>query len=236
MSKKALVFAPKFNHQNVDATGAFQPEAVKFCSANLLGTRPYFFNNSEMNSFESRRIDCERHFVAQSDVEVVAFFCHGWKNGIQAGWVRGTIHKLARSLQEVCVPEPTIILYACDTARDADQRQDDDLQPGPGGDGGFADMLRDDCVALGFRPTIYAHAREGHTTWNPWTRVFRPDEAAGGSWVIDPHSELWPKWVKHLNPNAKVGGRFVTDKFNDFRFRFPFMTAEAIKAELQTAK
>lgn len=220
----ALVFAPKHNSDGKrDATGAFQPEARAFCRALSLPERVHMFDNGSLRPFAARRLDCERHLHAARGIGIVAMFCHGWKDGLQAGWRKGEIHKLARSLQSACDAQPVILLYACDAGRDGDADRWDDVGPGPGGEGGFADMLRDELRKLGVRGTIYAHTTEGHTTQNPYVRVFLPDEAAGGQWVVEPSSNLWPTWRRLL-------------RTTDLRFRFPFLSRTELEAELGAAE
>lgn len=220
---KALIFAPLRNTgTKKDATGAFIPEAREFIKSLALNTQVKFFDNDPSRVFSDRRSDCEHHFSEFTGADIVAFFCHGWKDGIQAGWVKGTIHKLAQSLSKSCSPSPTILLYACDAGRDEDGDRADDTLSGPGGEGGFADMLRDDCRRVGLGATIYAHATEGHCTWNPYVRVFLPDEAAGGRWIIEPRSPLWSAWVKAL-------------RNTDMRYRFAFTPKADIEKALRSS-
>jgi hypothetical protein len=220
---KALVFAPKHNAPGKkDASGAFIPEAKAFLRALSLDGAVKLFDNTLARPFDKRRSDCEQWLDESSLLGIVAFFCHGWKDGIQAGWKKGSVHRLADTLRHACAPNPLILLYACDAGRDADNDRDDDVQTGPGGEGGFADMLRDECRKAGLRATIYAHTKEGHCTWNPHVRVFLPDETAGGRWVVDPKSELWGAWVRAL-------------RHTDMRFRFPFLPPDDLVSELRAA-
>lgn len=220
---KALVFAPRYNTDGKrDATGAFQPEAHAFCRALSLPNKVHLFDNGALRAFGSRRVDCEAAFASAQNLGIVAFFMHGWKDGVQAGWRKGDVHKLARTLFDHCDTRPVVLLYACDAGRDDDQDRDDDVAPGPGGEGGFADMLRDECRKLGLQATIYAHTTEGHCTQNPNVRVFLPDEMAGGRWVIDPSSNLWPAWKRAM-------------RSTDLRFRFAFLPRADLEAELRGA-
>lgn len=217
---RALVFAPAQNTPGKhDATGAFQPEAQAFCAQVSSPGGVHLFDNTA--PLAARKKQCAGWLASTPELaEVVAFFCHGWKDGFQAGWRTQDTASLADSLKAACVSGPRILLYACDTGRDADGDQADDLEPGPGGEGGFADSLRMACVKIGMRPTIIAHARAGHCTRNPWVRVFRPDEAGGGAWAVEPHSELWPRWQRALT--------------GTLRFRFPFLTPAELDSELRS--
>lgn len=221
-TKKSLVFAPLHDKPGrVDATKAFQPEAHAFCRALGLRDEVHLFDSRA--DYPERRDHVYRRLaeLPPASLSVLAFFCHGWRDGIQTGFMTPHVGKLAAALKPVAEPEGlAIMLYACDAARDGDNDEKDDVQPGPGGDGGFADSLRDACARAGFRATVYAHAKEGHTTKNPFMRVFPPDEGVGGPWVIEPKSDLWRPWVNALRDT-------------DLRFRFWRLTPDALAAELR---
>jgi hypothetical protein len=151
----------------------------------------------------------------------VAFFCHGTQFGIQLGAGVDSVRELARGLNRVCQKEPTVALYACSTGGDNDD-VDDERSKGPGGDGGFADALRDCMVALGMRPTVYAHTTKGHCTRNPHVRRFGPDDDFGGQWIVEPGSELWSDWCKWLRLGIN-------------RFAFTQMSIDQIHAALRAA-
>jgi hypothetical protein len=152
----------------------------------------------------------------------VAFFCHGTQFGIQAGAGVDNVRELARGLNRVCVKEPVVALYACSTGGDNDGVEDERAK-GPGGEGGFADALRDALVALGLRPTVFAHTTKGHCTKNPWVRRFGPDDDFGGQWVVEPQSARWNAWCHWLR-----------DGIN--RFRFIRMSQEEIYASVESGK
>lgn len=222
---RALVFAPMHNSDGKrDATGAFIPEARGFCLHHKLMPDHVvkLFNN--YLPMEARAVQVTlwiRRAVPRS-VDTVALFGHGWKEGIQHGFRLGDAARLAQALSEVCTKTPTIILYCCDTGRDDDAERDDDKQAAPGGDGGFADKLRDELGRRAIAATIYAHTTAGHTTCNPWVRRFDPGEMCGGHYVISRQSDLWQDWCRALR--------------GTLRFRFPFMTTEEIERELTTAR
>ena len=101
-------------------------------------------------------------------------------------------------------------------ARSADSPGD-----GPGGDGGFADALRDALSERGVTGHVDAHVTTGHTTRNPHVRRFYCDGAAagtGGDWLVAPGSPKWRRWVTALK--------------GDMRFRFPWLTPAEIDAAL----
>lgn len=155
-------------------------------------------------------------------LDVLALFCHGWRSGVQAGYMTGHALLLARLLAVHMKPAGYVAIYGCDTAGDSDPKTAD-RDPGPGGDGGFADKLRDACEALGLRITVAGHATTGHCSMNPHARYFAPGQGGkGGHWYVEPKSALWPLWVAALK-NPK----------NTLRYRFYWMSPEMIADELR---
>lgn len=208
----------------VDTTHAFLPEARAF--ARYHGADP----DSVVKRFPAhaplaqRRSTCTlaiRNYPASS-IEVLAFFCHGWRSGLQAGYNRKTLLMFASLVAKHCTDTAHVLFYACDTSRDADEEEADDLRPGPGGDGGFADEVRDACEALGRHVTVMGHSAAGHCSWNPYARFFAPGMGGkGGEWYVTPRSHVWPAWVKTLrDPRASL------------RYRFWLLTSAEIEEEL----
>jgi hypothetical protein len=234
-AQTTLIFAPQFDTDGHDATGAFQPEAYAFCDFHgLPRDTVHLFDNRA--ALPDRRAQVTALMSGRLErAETFALFSHGWKTGVQPGWVMGVIHKMAAALNMACVNAPTVILYCCSTGKDGDNQDADDVQAGPGGEGGFADALRDDMVRLGMRPTIYAHTCRGHTTTNAFVRRFDHDQIAGGEWIIEPHTELWSAWERAINPIVTRGKRRFLDPVRTLRFRFPFMSQAEIEAELHAS-
>lgn len=185
---KAII-APMYNTGDKhDATGAFQPEAAAFRLTHG-ETRPVkLFDNRKVMAGRFAEVMAWISGLAPDSVDTFATFCHGFKSGLQVGATLTNTPRFAGALARVLTAEPRIVLYACDAARDNDTDRADDLDPGPGGEGGFADKLRDELVKRGVGATIYAHVTAAHTTRNPTVRRFDPDDLAGGRWVIAPHS------------------------------------------------
>lgn len=160
---------------------------------------------AEQEDRHSRREKIKNCLNNLKEITLVAFMCHGWKQGIQLGFDLTNIEFLASVLKGL--GSPKIMLYCCGTA-----------EGGVDGDGGFADRLRD---LSGF--TVNAHDGVGHTTRRPYVKRFEGGEARiGGDWIIAPNSDLWPKWYKALKGDG------------DFRFRYPMMSKEEIITYLQT--
>lgn len=190
----------------------FAREARRFVDHHAAVAREYQIPN--LAPFGSRLGDLLADVEdAEAPLGVVAIFCHGWKSGLQCGATLANAGALGAALRERGAD--TIILYACSAGRDADARHDDDLASGPGGDGGFADQLRD---ASGV--TVFAHVTDGHTTRNPHVRAFRAGERVGGEWVVDPASPEWRAWRLALRADPSL------------RFEFPFMTGAQIRQRI----
>lgn len=218
---KGLAFAAGFNSTGRhDATGAFQPEAKAFCRLHKLAG-PLLFDNRQKYPVRRAFVYHALEECQTGALDVVALFCHGWIDGVQTGHVRAVAQDFARRLARVASPRLVLVLYACDSGRDADRDRKDDDDAGPGGDGGFADVMRDALLNAGvLEPRVFAHATLGHTTRNPYVRVFDNTQGTiGGQWVVEPHSPQWRAWVRALDKTS-------------LRFRFPFMSRQEVEAEL----
>ena len=210
---EALAFAAGVNTPGKsDATGAFLPEGRAF-KKHTVGR---LFQVDTAARDQSRRKSVYRNLTAvENPLSYLAFFCHGWRTGIQFGFRLHHLTYLARHLSEISHPDLTVALFCCSTA-----------QGGTGGDGGFADDLRDQLCMYGLVDCkVIAHTTKGHTTSNPYVRIFEGDGSRiggiGGRYVVEPKSELWPAWKKELRDSEK------------FRIGFPLMSREEIAAHLR---
>lgn len=244
---RRIAIVPRFNTKGKrDATGAFHPEATRWLEAVDASDRELvrFDNRAEL---PARRLEVERALAklleAGKRAGAVAFFCHGLWRQIQTGHTVATASRLARVLApllEVQDGAPVSIpLYACDAADGEPVRVGKRVERGPGGDGGFADELRDALLRREWDahgPTLLggwldAHVTTGHTTRNPNVRRFYllplPHELAigmvGGTALVSPEERaLWSRW-KHALQDEDAG---------DLRLRFSTMTRGQIVAEL----
>ncbi len=211
---RTLTLAPMYNSPGKkDATGAFQPERAAFCNCVAPMAYNYAIDNTEskntMRAFVLR-------YIHVDTPQLLAVFSHGWRTGIQFGFSLANVDELAVELARGCT-SVRVALYCCSTGSG----------PGVGGDGGFADMLRDAlCRAGAVDCQVDAHDRAGHTTKNPYVVRFMGQGSAtggqGGQWIVAPKSKLWGRWVRALR--------------GDLRFRFPLMDVAAIHAELEAGK
>lgn len=198
------------NHRRVDYTGAFRPESRAFAQHHGAVIRAIDLSLSEIG----RR---KAVYAAIDAVKptALAIFCHGYVSGLQLGVRRVHARELAARLSAHGCSR--VVLYACSTGGG----------PGYEGDGGFADRLRDELCRAGERECVVdAHDRAGHTTRLPYVRRFEgrgsPVGGTGGSWLVEPRSQLWRPWVLALRDT-------------DLRFRFPLLTIAEVHLELLKA-
>lgn len=223
---KALLLVPDQDSPGrKDVTHAFLPEARAFARHHKLdaddpNTLKRFPTNAPL---DHRRAVCSLALRSvSSPIDVLALFCHGWKAGVQCGWMRQHVQTLARLLGQHMRIDGHVLLYACDTAKDMDDDEVDERAGGPGGDGGFADMLRDSCEVLGRRVQVMGHTQTAHTTMNPFARYFAPGcGGKGGHWYVEPDAPHWSAWCRALR-----------DPRSTLRYRFWQMTPDEIAAEL----
>jgi hypothetical protein len=226
-----VLYSNKNSRGKHDATGAFIPEAKKFAKLHsvpkenvigmtLVGVKKSVRMERTLNAIHDAGI--------QRPLDCIAFFGHGWPNGIQFGLTRPDIPTLCALLKRKSSKNLIVVLYAC-LAAENDVRDKKITELGPATDGGFADELRDqmvrECITQGW---VDGHKTAGHTSWNPYLVRFLCSSvkselygAVGGAWLVEPGSDYWSKWVNRLSINTK-----------GFRYRFPFMTEFQVKAEL----
>lgn len=232
---KILSFAPLRNSDGLRDAAEFQNEASRF-SRHMQETYAaqsqvvLFDNRGELHD---RREVVIPHLLTSKPLDVLAFFCHGWPDGIQAGFSSAHARLLAREVATVSSSKLTVMLYCCSTGADKRADTDELLDPGPGGDNGFADRLRDELFAAGVTATVYAHSTKGHTSANPRVRIFTPGAQKGGNWIVAPGSKHWSKWRAALQFVEKRGGKNFVNEENTFRFDFPFMSTEQIQTKLE---
>jgi hypothetical protein len=232
-SNNILVFYSNTNaHGKHDATGAFIPEAEEFQKVHQIPEKNMFGIRCPRVPKKKRRqqvLDTIESF--DEPLDSIAFFGHGWPQGIQFGFNRKNLIELVDVVKNKSYSTLNITLFACLAAED-DVRDRDHKNVGPGTDGGFADVLRDTMVR---EDILYghvdAHKTAGHTSWNPYLVRFLCEDvddpefgAIGGGWLVEPRSQMWKKWVNALR-----------DKEGGLRYRFPFMTEMEIKQELLAA-
>lgn len=211
---RAIIFTPdRDSHGRKDYTGAFLPEARAFARTNKID--PHRIVAVDVREkLPARRTHVEAALGADSSNDLIAFFCHGLRSSVQLGHSLQTINSLAEAIAGNASEHVVVALYCCSTG----------AGPGVGGDGGFADGLRDAlCRAGAVHCVVNAHDNAGHTTRNPRVRRFRgegsPVGGTGGGWIVAPRSPLWKAWCKALQ--------------GDLRLRYPLLSTAQIHRELQ---
>lgn len=228
---KAMIFAAGTNSPNKRDAAEFQAEADRFRRCHELMDPVHIFDNTK--PVDARRAQT-LEFLSEAEpdsLDTVVFFSHGWPDGMQSGFTKTYVPQFAAALKRCCKPVASLVLYCCSTAADGDKSDLNERKPGPGGDGGFADAVRDEAARVGFSLVVYGHSVVGHTTENPYARVFVPVESKGGTWVLGPDSPLWAQWVRALKSTGR-DGKF--DATRTFRFRYPYMQMAEITAFLKS--
>lgn len=204
-----------------DVSAVFWPEARRFAAERGAAVQ---FDDSRSMAARRREVEALIWETSPDLYDHVAIFCHGLKDRIQTGHTIRSVGSLAEVIARRSVPEVRVTLYACDAARDDDRAIADDKAAGPGGEGGFADRLRDALLAEGCcGGWVDAHVTTGHATRNPYVRRFRLEEEAagfGGDWLIAPGSRQWRTWRRAL---------WGKDTPADIRLRFPAMTTAELR-------
>lgn len=223
---RALIFIPEHNaHGKKDVTGAFLPEAERFKGLCDEGSEIVTFDNRK--GFAARRRQVLAAMSERRDFDTVAFFCHGWEKGIQAGFSKTTVKVLAKAILDVCGANDNVIvpLFCCSTGEDPD---DDPITAAGTGDDSFADRLRDALCQDGApHCRVMGHTTVAHTTSNPMVLFMdgmgSVHGGVGGYPPVNPGNKaLWRAWKKSLRDR----------KNNTLRLRFPFMGVGDIHEEL----
>lgn len=223
---KHLIVTPDRNTVRSDYAGAFRPESLAYQK----------FWRTKGHSVDSVAFDASlplarRRFVVldalgKSAYDSVAFFCHGWSSGLQAGFTKQNVHELSRAF----TAKVTFALYACSTGADPKDSSKQaagtaNASAGNVGEGSFADALRDTVCANEVSCWVFAHTTAGHTTMNPNVVIFsgmagEPLCSGGEMPVTKKNSAAWAAWVKSLKTT--------------YRFEVPHLTVASIRQQFNT--
>ncbi len=197
-----------------DATGAFIPEAINFnkhrtSKGDVVQIFPYKNTLGNQKRFEAF---CKLIEDA-NDFDAFVYLGHGLRNSLpSAGVTQANRKKFTDLLYKKSKNKKKlyVTLFACSTAETTTKQ--------PGGEGGFADKVRDDLVALGMTEGwIDAHPTPGHATQNSQVKRFyisEEESPKGGSWIVTPGSPEFKKWRQRLNSKWRE---------DPFRFDFPYL-------------
>lgn len=206
-----------------DASAAFIPESINFTKhRESLGdvVQNIGFDNSlsQTKRFQEflKLIDGANNFDA------FVYIGHGLRTGLPSC---GTTMSNRKQLTDLLFKKSKsktklfVTLFACSAAETMTKQLD--------GEGGMADKIRDDLVALGMTGAwCDAHPVPGHTTQNSLVKRFyinNEQKDHGAQYLIAPGSPEFSVWRKKLN-----------SKWRDdpFRFDFPYMSSTEIHTEL----
>lgn len=233
MKKILSLYASKNKGASRDASGAFIPQAKVFrqtreAAGDLVISVP--FDNGSMFPGARRKaflgaIDAGRSLLRSlhqaERFDAIAYFGHGLRTGMpSAGFGTLSLGPLVQALHAALEQEARVVLYACSMAEAPAAGK------GIDGDGGYADLIRDQLSVLGHTGWVDGHTIAGHATINRYTRRFYMDgraPATGGTWLVAPGSPEWREWGNDLKHE------------HTFRFGFPFMSETEIHAHLRAA-
>jgi hypothetical protein len=197
--KMKIVFYTSTNSPNKkDSTGAFIPEAKKF--ADYHGDVILVPVKCRGNTRDQRAQVVYNELDKHDKIDTVVFLCHGHPTHIQHGFgIRGKNNneRFAKILSSKNVER--IIFYCCSVARNNPKIS----QMSYCGD------LHNELYLLGNNAEIYGHTTAGHTTRNPFVKVFVNGDVEG-KFIVDPCTKDWEKWRTKLRRNST------------YRFKFPF--------------
>lgn len=207
--KHMVVFRPGHNsHGKRDVTGAFAPEAERYLDEVCTEDSQLVVINNR-KPFSHRRktvLKMLDYLVDEPDYfDGVAFFCHGWKTGLQLGFRNAHTGDLAEAIHQVTQHSYVDVpLFCCSTGGDVLSGA---TSPGTG-DNSFADLLRDKLCREGWLDgypshcRVMAHETVAHTTKNPRVRFFdgmgSPDGGVGGYRPIKLRGQYWKAWKREL--------------------------------------
>lgn len=133
-----------------DATGAFIPEGNSWARVNRAGVLLVDARSGSPGVQRQRIID-QLFEPEHAGCDQIAFFCHGWADGMEFGFVGEDGAACLASAIQSCTERATVVLYCCSTAQD------------------FAPNL---ARFLGPDFRVWAHYSRGHTTRNPQLGFF----------------------------------------------------------------
>jgi hypothetical protein len=199
-----------------DYTGAFKPEALRCAKYWRSQGDDVVVHEIDVSAKRpERRAQALELIAKHGPINRLAFFCHGWSTGVQLGFEIGDgLSMLVASLAAHSPHVVKVALYCCSTGRSKGP-------VGDGGDGSFADRLRDGLVAAGKTASVFGHTAAGHTTQYPGVRFFLSDTTQGGVKLAEPATPEWDRLVARLR------------KSNDpLRWRLPYLSVAEARAEI----
>lgn len=224
-----LVLTPdRMSPDDSDFTGVFECESIRYREFHEKRGDAVTIERIDVTRSRRKVLEDVRRVIDAARFDVLVFLCHGMHDCLQLGLSSASpeaLEDLARTAAIIArssIPDLRVILYACSTGRDD---APGDTAPGSG-ENSFADRLRDALCGAGCNyVVVVAHTSSGHATRNPDIRFFQGNGIVagrvGGETLAYPGTAQYAK-LKHLLDHTK-----------EFRFEFPFLTVEAIRARLK---
>lgn len=165
-----------------DGFFVFKPEAMRFKKyLEKRGATVDMVGFDRRHTLARRRTDvlsaAKRHVYDHA-----AVFCHGWETGLQCGLRPGDWVELLTATDAI----HRLTFYACSAGEG----------PGVGGEGGYADRVREALAKYLMVSTVLAHRTAGHATRNPTLAVFDTMHLDdGGVLVAPPSDKKWKAWL-----------------------------------------
>lgn len=227
----AIAFYPAPDHPG-DGSAYFKKEALRW--AELHNGVAHEFAAHKMNGIVPRKemlsetAKRRAQIIAVIDaapapITDVAFFCHGWRTGFQAGFDVASSRELVAALARKSTASLRVWLYccACGTGPLDSKYISSDKETG---DGSVADAIRDGLCLAGLSACrVDAHATVGDATHNADVRRFEAPAGVGGYNIVARGSPLRPFWVDAIN-------------HTDFRLRLTEIDADKIRAGLDAVR
>lgn len=178
----AVIYSSKNKKGLHDATGAFIPEARAFQVIHGIPDNNMCGVDCVNQKVEQRRKQVLEHIYCvgrNEPLDGLAFFCHGWSNGIQVGFNLKSLGWIARVVYSVSCDFLEVVMYACSTKK-------------------VASRLALDLASFSIRGHVDSHDRRGHTTINPYVVRVQNEVLRQSAWLVEPGSESWRAWVKAM--------------------------------------
>jgi len=219
MATKHLILTPDRNERGNDFAGAFKPESDRYARFYMDRGDVATTVRVDVSRSKRRRAESVRDAVwTCGNIDRLALFCHGWRDGVQLGLGSGDeddraeLAVFAGTLYASSTPALAVALYCCSTAEGANG-------------GSFASYLFNAVRERG-RPgvRVFAHSDSGHATRNADIVMFASDYPAGEC----PAERGTPAY-------RRLDAR-LHDKSDDLRWRAPYMTIAELRAELESGR
>jgi hypothetical protein len=210
-----FIFASRVNKPGKgDATHVFRPLAETFKRVHNVPQSILYFDHTDRDATTRQQVLNGLRTTPCADpdgFDFIAYFGHGAPTSLpSAGFRLADVQDLASAIVATSKHEVRVILYACSAGALPTS---------------FASALSH---ALNMTAAaVFGHTTSGHAAANPHVTTFSIGNP--GRYVVAPGSSHWSAWRRALQA-ANDKDRRATETL---WARFPFMSEEAIRAELR---